>query len=170
MIRPARPEDAVAVAEVYAPYVRDTAVSFEADAPDAAEMARRIEASIRWLVLEREGRIAGYAYAGPFHTRAAYRWSVELSVYIDARARRTGVGSALLDELLLQLRDAGYVQAFAGATLPNPGSLGLFASRGFRQVATYEAVGHKLGEWHDVAWMQLTLREPTTPPPVIQPS
>ncbi|MCW2923563.1 MAG: Phosphinothricin acetyltransferase [Thermoleophilia bacterium] len=166
MIRPARPDDdAEAVARIHAPYVTDTAVSFEEDAPDAAEMARRITGAIRWLVCERDGAVVGYAYAGAFHGRAAYRWSVELSVYVDGSARRSGVGGELLDELLRELREGGYVQAFAGATLPNPGSVGLFGSRGFRRVATFEAVGHKLGAWHDVAWMQLALREPTSPPP-----
>src|SRR4051794_27311514 len=90
--RSASQSDAAACAEIYAPYVTDTAVTFETVAPSPAEMARRIETSSRdhaWLVLEHDGRVVGYAYGGPFHSRPAYRWACEVSVYLELGRRRT---------------------------------------------------------------------------------
>lgn len=163
-VRAATEADASALAAIYAPYVTDTAISFDESPPDAEEMWARVERSHDWLVAEADGVVLGYAYAGPFHGRAAYRWSVEVSIYLAADARRRGIGSRLLDELLARVREAGFVQAFAGIALPNPASQGLFESRGFRAAARYDAVGYKGGAWHDVGWWQLQLTEPTASP------
>src|SRR5687767_5749164 len=120
-IRPAGPEDAAAVLAIYAPIVRETAISFEDEPPSGAEMARRIEASHLWLVAEEGGTVAGYAYAGQFHPRHAYRWSTEISVYLAEDARGRGLGKRLVGELLERLKEMGYVNAFAGTTMPNAG-------------------------------------------------
>jgi phosphinothricin acetyltransferase len=157
-IRAATPDDAPACAAIYAPYVTDTPISFETEAPTAAEMAGRIERSIAWLVLEAgDGQVVGYAYASPFHPRAAYRWACEVSVYLERGRRRTGGGRALYDVLLPHLTERGYRTAIAGMTLPNPASEGLHAALGFEPVGTYRDIGYKSGAWHDVAWTQKTL-------------
>src|SRR5262245_35647169 len=126
--------DAVACAAIYAPYVRDTAITFEWDPPSDEEMAERIAASRRthaWLVAELDGAVVGYAYGGPFKARAAYRWSCEVSVYVELGRRRTGAGRALYEELFTRLADRGYTTACAGMTLPNDASVGLHKAMGF---------------------------------------
>lgn len=167
MIREATAADAEAVRAIYEPYVRETAISFEDEVPSVEEMAARIAGSWSWLVYELDGRVVGYAYAGRFHARPAYRWSCEVSVYLAADAHRRGIGRALVTALLERVRDLGMVNAFAGIALPNAASQGLFESLGFERAATYESVGYKLGSWHDVDWFQLGLREPTVPPPAL---
>ena len=165
MIRDATPADAAAIAAIYAPMVTDTIISFEEEPPSADEVARRIAASHVWLVAEEHGDVVGYAYASPFHPRAAYRWSVEVSIYLAREARGRGVGKELLAPLLDRLREMGFVQAFGGTALPNPASERLLESFGFEKVAHWERVGFKFDAWHDVSWRQLTLQEPTVPPP-----
>ena len=167
MIRAATPDDADAILAIYAPFVTDTTVSFEERPPTTHEMRDRIARSVEWLVYEDGPRILGYAYAAPFHGRAAYRWSVEVSIYLVEGAQRRGIGRALLAELLEHLRTRGYVNAFAGTTLPNAASVGLFESFGFERIALQKNVGFKLGAWHDVGWWQLQLRDPPVPPPAI---
>lgn len=163
-IRMASPDDAPSIAAIYAYYVNETAISFEFDAPDANAIAQRMEASHAWIVAEFDGSIAGYAYASPFNPRDSYKWSVEVSIYIDPSFHRSGVGHRLLTTLLDALKTAGYVNAFAGITLPNPGSEGLFTAFGFKPVASYSAVGFKLGNWQNVGWWQLQLQPPPENP------
>lgn len=158
--------DAAACAAIYAPYVRDTAITFEWDPPSETEMAARIEASRKthaWLVAEVDDRVVGYAYGGPFKTRAAYRWSCEVSVYVELGRRRTGAGRALYEELFTRLAARGYHTAVAGMTLPNDASAALHKALGFEPVGTYRQIGWKHDAWHDVAWTQRPL-SPTTPP------
>jgi L-amino acid N-acyltransferase YncA len=160
VVRAASAADAAACAGIYAPYVTDTAITFETEPPSEAEMATRIAAAASrhaWLVLEDAGRVVGYAYGGRFHTRPAYRWACEVSVYLEPARRRTGGGRALYEALLKRLRGRGYRIAMAGMTLPNDASEGLHRSLGFEPVGTYRRIGYKLGSWHDVAWMQLRL-------------
>jgi L-amino acid N-acyltransferase YncA len=173
LVRDATVEDAAACAEVYAPYVRDTVVSFELEPPTPAQMAARIEAALArhaWLVLEDDGRVVGYAYGAPFNTRAAYDWSTSVSVYTGT-ARRTGAGRALYAALLDRLATRGFRTALAGVALPNDASIGLHTAMGFEPVGTYRRVGWKLGRWHDVTWLQRPLGDgpvddgaPPTPP------
>ena len=164
LIRTATLEDAAACAAIYAPYVTDSAISFETEAPTADQMADRIAHAIAWFVLEDDGHVAGYAYAGPFHPRAAYRWSCEVSVYLEQGRRRTGAGRALYDVLLPHLTERGYRSAIAGMTLPNPASEGLHAALGFEPVGTYRDIGYKFGAWHAVAWTQRVLARGEDPP------
>lgn len=167
-IRIATPGDAGAVARIYAPYVRDTAVSFEATPPDPEEMGRRISATLRlhpYLVLEEDGEVRGYAYAGPFAARAAYRWSVEVTVYVAEAARGCGVGGALYVELLALLTRQGFHAAFAGISLPNAPSVGLHERFGFVHAATFSRAGFKLGAWRDVGWWRRDLAPALADPP-----
>jgi L-amino acid N-acyltransferase YncA len=161
-IRVAEPGDADAVAAIYAPIVRETAISFETEPPSADEMAARIGATLPthpWLVAVRGGEVVGYAYGGQHQQRAAYRWSVNVSAYIDAATRRAGVGRALYGRLLPVLRAQGFRSAFAGITLPNEASVGLHEAVGFTPLGVYHHVGFKLGAWRDVGWWRLALSE-----------
>jgi L-amino acid N-acyltransferase YncA len=155
LVRPAVAADAAACAAIYAPYVTDTAVSFEEEPPGADDLARRIAAAHEWLVLEEAGRVVGYAYAATFHPRAAYRWACEVSVYLERGRERRGSGRALYATLLPRLAERGFRSAIAGMTLPNEGSVGLHRAFGFEPVGTYRRIGFKFGSWHDVAWTQL---------------
>ncbi|MEU4190883.1 N-acetyltransferase family protein [Kribbella sp. NPDC026611] len=164
MIRDASAADAAACAAIYAPYVTGTAITFELDPPSAAEMADRIAAAHDWVVLEEGGRVVGYAYAGPLKARAAYRWSCEVSVYLEQGRRRTGGGRALYEALFERLTERGYRTAVAGMTLPNDASEGLHKALGFEPIGTYRNIGWKLDRWHDVAWMQRPLAVLPDPP------
>lgn len=147
-------------AEIYAPHIEGSPVSFEERAPDAAEMAVRIErygASHAWLVAEREGEVVGYAYATAFNERPAYRWSASVSVYVAEEARGAGVGRALYEALFERLRKRGFRMACAGITLPNDASVGLHESLGFEQTGLNREIGWKHGAWRDVGWFQLEL-------------
>jgi L-amino acid N-acyltransferase YncA len=160
-IRDADPQhDAAACAAIYAPHVEKSSVSFEEWAPDAAELAARIEryaASHAWLVAEREGGVAGYSYATAFNERPAYRWSTSVSVYVADGARGVGVGRALYEALFARLRERGFRMACAGITLPNEASVGLHEHLGFELVGVNREIGWKLGAWRDVGWYQLEL-------------
>lgn len=159
-IRPARGVDAAAIAAIYAPFVSGSIVSFETEAPDAGEMARRMAdygASHAWLVAEVGGDLAGYAYASPHRTRAAYASSCDVAVYVDPDHARRGIGRLLYEALLPRLREKGLHAAFAGIALPNPASVGLHEAMGFTPVGIYREVGWKLGAWRDVGWWQRLL-------------
>jgi phosphinothricin acetyltransferase len=169
VIREAAPADAAAIAAIYAPLVTDTVISFEEEPPSAQEITERMAASHVWLVAEEDDHVVGYAYAAQFHPRAAYRWSTEASIYLGPEARGRGIGKDLLAELLERLKSMGFVNVFGGTALPNPASERLLESFGFKKVAHWEHVGFKLGAWHDVSWRQLTLQEPTVPPPDLNP-
>jgi L-amino acid N-acyltransferase YncA len=147
--------------------VTETAISFELEPPSAAEMAERIAAALRthaWVVLEDDGRVVGYAYGIPFRSREAYRWSCEVSVYLERGRPRTGGGRALYGALLSRLTQRGFRTAVAGMTLPNDASVGLHRAMGFEPVGTYRRIGFKHGAWHDVAWVQRMLPGGAEPP------
>jgi len=167
MIRDAVAADAERCAAIYAPYVRETAISFESEPPAAEDMARRIADAQRahaWLVLESDGEVIGYAYGGPFMARAAYQWATSVSVYLEQGRRRTGSGRALYEALFERLVARGHRTALAGIALPNDASIGLHVALGFEPVGTYRRVGWKLGRWHDVAWYQRSLADDDGPP------
>jgi L-amino acid N-acyltransferase YncA len=166
-VRDASERAAEACAAIYAPYVTDTAITFESDPPLPTEMAERIAIAARthaWVVLENEGRVVGYAYGGPFNSRVAYRWSCEVSVYIEQGRRRTGGGRALYNALFARLTERGFRTAVAGMTLPNDASVGLHRAMGFEPVGTYRRIGWKHNTWHDVAWAQRTITTGQDPP------
>ena len=162
MIRLAREDDAHAIAAIYGPIVLDTPISFEVEPPDAAEVAQRIRRTLgrhAWLVDERDGVVAGYAYASQHHERAAYQWSANVTVYIGERFRRAGVGRGLYTSLFDILVTQGFYNACAGITLPNAGSVGLHEAMGFAPVGVYRQVGFKFGSWHDVGWCHRELQK-----------
>lgn len=173
-VRDATSADAPACAAIYEPYVTGTSITFETQAPDAEEMARRIAAAQQayaWLVLEdleeggeEGGRVVGYAYAGPFKARAAYRWSCEVSVYLELDRRGRGGGRLLYETLLERLTARGFRMAAAGMTQPNEASGRLHAALGFEPVGTFRDIGWKHGGWHDVTWVQRRLGDPDAHP------
>lgn len=172
LIRPATSDDAAAIAAIYAYYVVETAISFEVDPPDAAEMRKRMERSgglYPWLVAERDSAVAGYAYAYPYHERAAYRWVAGAGIYVAREQHRRGIGRKLHEALLDALEEQGFVAAIGAITLPNKASVGLHEALDFEHVGTQKRIGFKLGEWRDVGLWQLDLAprkaEPAEPKP-----
>lgn len=152
--------DAAACAAIYAPFVLAGPTSFEEVAPDEDEMAIRISrlaGTHPWLVAEQKGIVVGYAYACNHRARPAYRWSTDVSVYVDERNRRQGIGRSLYEELLERLRGQGFRIACAGITLPNEASVALHEGLGFVAVGVYRNIGWKAGSWRDVGWWQLDL-------------
>ena len=158
-IRPVRAEDMPMIAAIYADAVLNDTASFELEAPDAAEMERRRQAlgeAYPYLVAERHGVVVGYAYAGPFRTRPAYRFTCENSIYIAPNAKRMGVGRALMTALIEECTARGYKQMIAGVS-GGPASIALHEALGFHVVGTFAAVGYKFGRWVDVVMLQRAL-------------
>ena len=143
----------------------DSAISFETEPPTAAQMAERIGAAHVWLVAERDGKVVGYAYGGAHRPRGAYRWSTEVSAYVDRSAQRAGIGRRLYTELFARLEAGGFRLLVAGITLPNDASVGIHEAMGFRPVGVYHNVGWKAGRWWDVGWWERDLGDPGGNPP-----
>ena len=166
-IRPVHRDDAAAIAAIYRPIVETTAISFETVAPTEQEIERRIKAITArypWLVAEEDGKAIGYVYAGSHHERAAYRWSVDTTVYLAEASRGKGLGKRLCTELLGILRSLGYVSAYAGVTLPNVGSVALHESLGFTPIGSFRNAGYKFDRWHHVGYWHLALCAPPKRP------
>ena len=161
LIRDAEPlRDAAACAAIYAPFVSDSAVSFDETPPGEAELSARIERITRthpWLVAEFGDELAGFAYAAPHRERAAYRWATEVTVYVAASHRRRGAARSLYGTLFELLRRQGLRIALAGITLPNEPSVKLHETLGFSEVGVYRNIGWKIGAWRDVGWWALDL-------------
>lgn len=159
ILRDAIPEDGAAIAAIYNHYVISTAVSMEFEAVDAAAMGDRIAevhaAGLPWLVLLRDGSLLGYAYASRWRARPGYRHAVETSVYLAPQHRGGGLGRRLYRALLARLPHDVHA-VIGGIALPNPASVALHERLGFRQVACFEQVGRKFGEWVDVGYWQLS--------------
>jgi phosphinothricin acetyltransferase len=162
-IRPADPADAAGCAAVYAPYVTDSCISFEFEAPPAAEMARRIAASHAWLVAEDDGAVVGYAYGSRHRDRAAYDWAADVAIYTAASHHGRGMGRALYEALIPVLRERGLRTLCAGVAQPNAASDALHRALGFVEVGVYRRIGWKAGRWHDVRWWQLALGDGSPP-------
>lgn len=156
MIRSAGIADVAAMLAIYAPIVRETAISFELEPPtldDFGGRVAKVQQYAPWLVCD-DGGILGYAYASTFRERPAYRFTVETTVYVRADARGRGVGRALYDELFRQLRDRGFVTALAVIALPNPASVALHETVGFKPIGIFHRVGFKFDRWHDTGWWE----------------
>lgn len=170
-IRAARPEDAAAIAAIYAPYVLGGTVSFETEAPDTRAIRHRMAASdgfYPWLVATTGAAdgdaVLGYAYATKFRERPAYRYVVETSIYMAGSAQQKGTGRLLYEALIDTLRAQGFTQAIGVLSLPNDASITLHEAVGFRRAGVYREVGFKQGRWIDVGFWQCRLNEGTVPP------
>lgn len=162
LIRPMRESDSPAMLEIYRPYVEHTVISFEQAVPTADEFAARVRKYLTgWagVVAETDDQLLGYAYGALHRERAAYQWSVETTVYVAAAAQRKGIGRALYAALLPRLAEAGFCNAYAGVALPNTASVGLHVAAGFTPIGSFPRVGYKFGQWRDVAWFHLALRD-----------
>ena len=162
MIRPALAADAEAIAGIYNHYVRDTLVTFEEDAVPVPEMARRLaeieQDHLPWIVYEEGDCVVGYACASRWKGRCAYRYSVEVSIYLDPAAKGRGIGTQLYEVLLAQLKVRGKHTVIGGIALPNPASVALHEKFGMTQVANFRQVGFKFGQWIDVGYWQALLK------------
>ncbi len=169
-LRPASAADIPAITRIYAEAVAHGTASFELEPPDEAEMARRQQALLDngypYLVAAHAGVIAGYAYAGPYRARPAYKWTVENSIYVAPQFHRRGIGLLLLKRLIAETEQRGFRQMIAviGDSAQTP-SIALHAAAGFDMVGTFRAVGFKHGKWLDTPLMQLTLGKGDTAPP-----
>lgn len=161
-IRLATRDDSASILRIYAPYITDTVITFEYTVPTITEFKERmahIQVSYPWLVCEVDNAIAGYAYASRFREREAYKWSVDFAIYIDPEYQGKNIGKALYYALSEALKLQGYYNAYAGVTIPNVKSEGLHESFGFHSIGTYHKVGYKFGDWHDVRWYEINLKE-----------
>lgn len=169
-IRPARPDDAAAIAAIYAPHVERGTATFELDPPDAAAMGERMAefaGLYPWLVAtngDAEGGVLGYACAARFRERAAYRWTTETAIYMSDAAQGQGLGRQLYDALTDTLKAQGFTQAIGTIALPNDASIRLHEAVGFRRAGFLREVGFKAGRWIDVGYWQCDLAEPGAPP------
>ncbi len=162
IIRPARETDAPAMLAIYRPYVENTVISFEQEVPSLAEYAARVSKYVsNWagVVAQDAREVVGYAYGSAHRERAAYQWSVETTVYVAPGAQRQGIGRKLYAALLPMLAAARYCNAYAGVALPNAASVALHQAVGFKPIGSFPRVGHKFGQWRDVAWFHLALRD-----------
>ena len=167
VLRQARVSDAPALLAIYAPYVEETAISFEEPAPTLAEFTARVAgicAEYPYLVAEENGRIVGYAYAHRHKERAAYGWNAELSVYLAPAAQGKGLGKALYGALMAILARQNVRNVYGCVTMPNEKSVALHRSLGFTDAGVWHASGFKHGKWRDVAWFEKTIAPLSVPP------
>ncbi len=176
-IREALAEDVPGMLEIYGHYVRETAVTFEEETPSEekfGERLRKITERYPWYVAEEDGRILGYAYAGPFHVRSAYRFSCEMTVYVDPDEKGRGLGRRLYETLETELKDRGYLNLYACIGHPpkedpylDRNSEEFHAHMGYRMIGRFRRCGFKFGRWYDMVWMEKTVgrhgRHPAEP-------
>ena len=162
MIRLATKQDAAQIQDIYGPYVENTPISFETTVPSVEEMGARIESVLdayAWLVFVENERILGYAYASKHHERLAFKWAVDVSIYISQDQRAKGIGKKLYAALLSVLELQGYYNAYAAICLPNEASVGIHEFFGFKKIGHFKNAGYKLGCWHDLGWWELFLAQ-----------
>lgn len=165
LIRPAQTADAAAIAAIYGHYVRETCVTFICNEPSAAHYAVQIaEGKYPFLVAEEAGEVVGFAYAAAFRPHDAYRWDVELTIYLKPGREGRGTGSLLMSALLKHLTNLGYLTAYSCVTVPNERSVALHKRFGFEELGVFPATGYKHGQWHSVLWLSKTLGELANPP------
>ncbi len=161
-IRIAKSTDAASILSIYAPYVLNTAITFETALPSIKEFEQRIITCLEirpWIVFETDGIIAGYAYAAKHRERSAYQWCVESSVYVSDHFQKKGIATSLYTTLFKVLKYQGFINVYAGITLPNDKSIGFHKKFGFTKIAEYTNIGYKLNKWNSVSWWQLQLND-----------
>jgi phosphinothricin acetyltransferase len=158
MIRPVRESDAAALSAIYNHYIMETAITFDETPLGAGDLRARIAAAQQpWLVYAQGARVTGYAYLAPFRAKPAFRYSAELTIYLEPGATGKGVGSALMEALLPAARQAGLHALVGVVTLPNPASAALLEKFGFAPCGRLRESGYKLGRWHDVGFWERLL-------------
>lgn len=168
-IRLIKSTDAASVLAIYEPYIRDTSITFEYDVPSLGEFSERIQTisvEYPWLVCVENDIILGYAYGCKHRYRTAYQWSVESAIYVSENTHRKGIARHLYETLFEILRLQGFVNVYAGVTIPNEKSEGFHLAMGFEKLGTFKKIGYKFEEWHDVAWFDLHLTSHILHPPI----
>jgi phosphinothricin acetyltransferase len=166
-IRLAEKKDYAAILEIYTPFITDTAITFDCDVQSVEEFSKKIDETMLrfpWLVCELNNEVVGYAYASKHRDRSAYQWSVESSVYVSPGLHQKGVGRSLYAVLFELLSMQDVINVYAGITLPNTKSERFHEAIGFQTIGVYKNIGYKLGRWHDVKWMELSLSQHPIPP------
>jgi L-amino acid N-acyltransferase YncA len=170
MVRIATKDDAAALLEIYAPFILNSGITQETEVPSVEDFQKRILSNLEerpWLVCEIDNQLTGYAYAGKHRDRKGYQWCTEPSVYVHEKYFGFGVANALYTALFEILKIQGYVNAYAVITLPNERSIAFHKKFGFDYLTTYPKIGYKLGQWHDVGWMQYEInphkKDPAVP-------
>lgn len=169
-IRLARVEDAPAILEVYAPYVRETNISFEYEVPTLEEFTDRvrdISSTHPYLVWEEEGELLGYAYAHPYAVRPAYQWGAELTIYLRQEATHRGMGRTLYGVLMDLLRLQGVRTVYGCITAENQASVAMHRDLGFEEGGLFRKAGYKFDRWLDVLWLEKSIQEYDTPQPLV---
>ena len=167
IIRVATGDDAAGMLEIYAPFIFNSGITQETEVPSVEDFQQRVIANLDerpWLVCEINNEIAGYAYAGKHRDRKGYQWCTEPSVYISEKYFGFGIANALYKASFDILKIQGYVNAYAVITLPNDRSIAFHKKFGFEYLTTYKKIGYKLGQWHDVGWMQYEINPPKEDP------
>lgn len=161
--------DAKTMLEIYAPYVRDTAITFEYEVPGLKDFKNRIQTvtnQFPWLICEMDGQAAGYAYAARFRPRAAFQWDAEVSIYLAPEFHHMGIAAALYSCMETILREQGYINLYALITHPHPASEGFHRSQGYYALGVYKNTGYKFGKWYDLIVMEKQLASfPEKPEP-----
>lgn len=160
MIRDVEPKDYEAICNIYNYYIKNTTITFEETALTYNDIKNRVEdksTMLEWIVYEVDNKVVGYAYASRWKARSAYRYSVELSVYIDMHYKGNGIGSKLYSYIIEELKNRRFHSIIGGIALPNAASEGLHEKFGFKKIAHFEQVGYKLDKWIDVGYWQLLL-------------
>ncbi len=171
-IRFATEKDAEAILGIYAPYIEKTAITFEYDVPSVSEFTERIseiQKKYPWIVYEENGEILGYAYGGPEYTRAAYQWTVEISVYVDENAKGKGIGSALYEKILDILKKQNFCVCYALVNEDNEASVRMHEKYGFIRNGFRKNCGYKFEKWHSVIFLEKQLNDFSVPPKPIIP-
>lgn len=167
IIRLAEKRDVPGILEIYAPFILETAVTFEETVPDENSFWNRIQgimAELPFLVCEMDGKIAGYAYASAYRSRASYRWSKEVTVYVHPHFQRKKVAHALYTSLNEMVRYQGIANLLAIITMPNEASVAFHEFFGYRKCAEFSNVGYKLNQWQNVGWFELFLQDENEAP------
>jgi L-amino acid N-acyltransferase YncA len=168
-IRLINESDAESVLEIYKPYVLNTIISFEYEAPSLDEYSKRIKtitSEYPWLVCVMDNKIVGYAYASTHRYRTAYQWSPESTIYLSPGFHRRGIARILYSTLFSILKLQGYYNVYAGVGLPNEKSEGFHKALGFEEIGVFKKIGYKFGNWHDTRWFQIQLTDHNLKPGV----
>jgi phosphinothricin acetyltransferase len=167
IIRLAERSDIPGILEIYSPFIRDTSVTFEEEIPSEESFWERMKGILRelpFLVCEIDGKIAGYAYASGYRSRASYRWSREVSVYIHPNFQRKSIGHALYTSMNEMIRFQGVANLLAIITMPNEPSVAFHEKFGYTKCAEFSKVGYKMNQWQNVGWFELFIQNENEPP------
>lgn len=153
-------QDSKEILAIYAPYIKETVITFEYDIPSLEEFTNRvvtISKNMPYIVATNNNEIIGYGYASLYRERRAYAWAVELSIYVDNTKKQRGVGTKIYDAILGLLKELGYCRVYSCVTYPNPPSIAFHTKYGFQEIGVFHKAGYKFGKWFDILWLELDI-------------